>query len=121
MKATAKDAQLLAFRGGIYIVGPNQLNGKAYWLQYEGPYAIWHFKTFWIIGHKKELGKNAINWIRSVNDSVGPHKAFNWKYFNTSVNVNRWIEGTHLVDVVSGKNEIFPSQPAEIKTTTLAH
>ena len=97
MKAVANDAQQLREREGIYIVGPNQINGKAYWRQNQGPYAIWHFNDYWIIGLKEVLGKNVIDGTRSVNDSIGPHKAFNWKYFNTSK--YRWIEGTNLIGV----------------------
>ena len=79
---------------GSYLLGPNQVNGKAYWIQKEGSSAIWYSFGIWCIGLKKNLGSDSIQ-AYSPDDVIGPLETTTWKYM---VNGNgKWIPTTDIV------------------------
>ena len=81
LKGDVKDA--LSSRAGIYVLGPNKINGKSHWLQDLGTNAIWHDKVNgnWNIGSLNGLGGTGA-WITTQQDGAGPQEATTWKYFN---------------------------------------
>ena len=93
LKAAAKDAQ--SFTEGIYILGSNQVNGKAYWLHKNGSCALWYENENWNIGGIENLGSDLVA-IYSLDDSVAPHKATTWIYHTDD---DEWIETNDLVCV----------------------
>ena len=70
---------------GIYVLGPDLVNGKSHWLQDPGSNAIWYDKRFenWKIG--SNLGSSSASII-SYDDVAGPQVATTWKYYN-----KKWI------------------------------
>ena len=99
LKGKAKDAH--SSRTGIYILGPNLVNGKSHWLQNPGTNAIWYFKDHWNIGDHRNLGSDK-TWIFSPEDVAGPQEATTWKYYN-----DKWITSKDIfVEVLCKKNRI---------------
>ena len=90
LKGAANNAQ--SDSKGVYILGPNQENGKSYWIQEGGSYALW-FNKFWMFGKIENLGKN-IAGINSPDDSVSPLEATNW---NCYVGNDEWINASDLI------------------------
>ena len=72
---------------GIYILQPNEVNGKKFWIQPGGPNAIWNAgnnydkdiqNLCWIIGRIGHLGSSDVEIFS--NASIGPLEATSWKY-----------------------------------------
>ena len=86
LKGEAKEIQ--SIRAGIYILGPNAVNGKPHWLQHPGSNAIWfnNEKGSWCIGNEDILGGIRAD-ISSTDKVASPHKATTWQYSNGS----KWI------------------------------
>ena len=82
LKGEAKDAQ--SGREGIYILGPNLVNGKSHWLQNSGTNAIWYTKETrgWHITDQVHLGNERAG-IFSSEDVAGPQEATTWKYYKS--------------------------------------
>ena len=79
LKGEAKDHQ--GSRAGIYILGPNEVNGKSHWLQDSGANAIWYDKPNgnWKIGMQKNIGSD-VSGIKTSQDVAGPQEATTWRY-----------------------------------------
>ena len=93
IKGEANNAK---FRGipGIYVLGPNFINGRSHWLQESGSNAIWNIKgkffykgkerywTAWGIGSQDDIGSTDTD-LTSVNDRAGPQKPSYWRSWNS--------------------------------------
>ena len=86
-KGEAKDTQ--SSRAGIYILGPNPVNGKPYWLQNSSSNAIWYDdkQGRWHIAPLLSSG-----WIYSPDDVATPQVATTWKYYN-----KKWIASDDIL------------------------
>ena len=82
---------------GIYLLGPNHVNGKPHWIQEGDLTAIWYYQAHWMIGPTKDLGK-PIGAIYSPDDLGGPHRATSWNYAKD----DKWIEANDLINVTPG-------------------
>ena len=83
LKGEAKGAQ--PSRAGLYILGPNTVNGKSHWLQDPPENAIWYDKPngYWKIGAQDNIGNStAAIAIYTTEDVAGPQEAKVWKYGN---------------------------------------
>ena len=82
LKGEAKDAQ--GSKAGLYILGPNEVNGKSHWLQDSGINAIWYDKPNgnWKIGIQKNIGSE-VSGLKTSKDVAGPQEATTWKYVAT--------------------------------------
>ena len=89
-------------REGIYILQPDDVNGKEHWLQQDSLdgrlNAIWFDKEFpgWNIGLIKNLGSS--NSALYSDNSTGPLEATTWKYLSGPT----WVEATDLIIVSAG-------------------
>ena len=107
MKDAANDAQWS--RKGIYILGPNKVNGKHYWIQECGWLWLWSNALWfspngnWLIGPKDSLGK-AWGGIASSDGSTGPLEAKIWVYLSAE---NKWIDGSDMITLSSNLFESF--------------
>ena len=90
-KGEAKDTQ--SSRAGIYVLGPNPVNGKPHWLQNSSSNAIWYDNENgdWNIGPPKNLGSDEAE-IYSPDDVAGPQVAATWKYYN-----KKWITSDDIL------------------------
>ena len=94
---------------GIYIPGPNDVNGKKHWLQqYCSKNALWYDKVNykWLIGPFGILGGSSSSaGIRSLAgvSSMTPDEVPTWNYFDGSV----WIEATDEIIVSTGIQNHF--------------
>ena len=79
LKGEAKDAQ--SSRAGIYVLGPNTVNGKSHWLQVSGPNACWYEKELgnWAIGLQDNIGSKKA-YIYTPEDVNSPQEAKEWNY-----------------------------------------
>ena len=101
LKDAAKDAQ--GYRKGIYILGPNKVNGKHHWIQEGGSNALWYSPSgLWKIGPKDSLGKDMAG-ILSSDGSAGPLEANTWKYYNG----DKWIDCSDMITLSSNLFESF--------------
>ena len=75
------DAKGQSTRAGLYILGPNEVNGKSHWLQDSGINAIWYDKPNgnWKIGIQKNIGSE-VSGLKTSKDVAGPQEATIWKY-----------------------------------------
>ena len=74
----AKNAQVSNGVPGIYVLGPNSINGKSHWLQELGSNAIWYKKgSGWRIGPQDNIGS-----ILSFDDVATPQQVSTWYYYN---------------------------------------
>ena len=110
LKGGAKDAQ--SSRAGIYILGPNTVNGKSHWLQDSGKNAIWYYKGHWNIANHRYLGSHQAS-IYSPEDVAGPQDATTWKYYN-----RKWITSKDIF-VEGIKSKIFSQKPTYSKETNV--
>ena len=105
LKGKAKDAQ--STKPGLYILGPNEVNGRSHWVQDSGTMAIWYDKSDgdWNIGHQDNIGKtSAAIGIYTTEDVAGPQGATTWKYSSgdewitsdTDVLVNTFKPGMYI-------------------------
>jgi hypothetical protein len=83
---------------GLYILGPNKVNGKSHWLQDSGTnnsMYSWLFSTtnaiwcdefgFWNIGAQDKIGLSSMKNHSGMHYSsrvAGPQEAKNWTFFN---------------------------------------
>ena len=90
------EAKVVQFNSpGIYVLGPNAVNGKSHWLQDPGPNAIWFDKEkeSWNIGNQDGIG-GSVAGIASFDKVASPQEASTWQYSN-----NGWtISDDILVD-----------------------
>ena len=90
LKGEAKDAQ--GTKAGLYLLGPNKVNGKSHWLQDPGTNAMWYDKPneSWKIGPKIGTQKNIgsdVSGIKTSEDVAGPQEAKTWQYISDG----KWI------------------------------
>ena len=92
LKREAKDAQ--SNRAGIYVLGPNKVNGKSHWLQDSGPNAFWYEKETgnWAIGLQDDIGSKKA-CIYTPEDVTGPQKAKEWKYRGNG----KWLKSDDIL------------------------
>ena len=76
---------------GIYILQPNSVNEKTWWLQKNGQFAIWHLPkglskrgNRWVLGTQKYLGQ-ARGFMASPDDVPKPQEATTWKYYDNTI------------------------------------
>ena len=88
LKGEAKDAQ--GSKAGLYILGPNEVNGKSHWLQDSGTVAMWYDKTSgnWNIGPQNKIGSE-LSFIYTSEDVAGPQEATTWQYH---IGGGKWIK-----------------------------
>ena len=84
IKGKTKDAQVSNGVPGIYVLGPNSINGKSHWLQESGSNAIWHGIIGWGIGSKDAMVSSRWASIISFEYVASPQLATTWKYFDGS-------------------------------------
>ena len=91
LKGEAKVAQ--SSRAGIYVLGPDLVNGKSHWLQDPGSNSIWYDdkKGTWNIATQNDLGSDYA-YIYSDNDVAGPQVATTWHYYD-----NKWITSDDIL------------------------
>ena len=94
LNGAAKDTQ--SGVEGIYSLGSEFVNGKAYWLQ-EGCLNVLWYDNYerWIIGDIIYIGRDtSFSYVEAwtTDDSVGPLEATTWEYFE-----DEWIEATDLI------------------------
>ena len=69
---------------GIYVLGPNSINGKSHWLQESDSNAIWYNQWGgWFIGSQENIINN-IALIISFDGVVSPQEVSTWYYYNGS-------------------------------------
>ena len=78
-----KASQNSSRSAGLYILGPNLINGKSHWLQSSGSNAIWYNKEIeiWAIGSQDYLGSFTAD-ILSTEKVSSPQEATNWEFFD---------------------------------------
>ena len=93
LKGEAKDAQ--GSKAGLYILGPNEVNGKSHWLQDSGTNAIWYDKANgnWNIGDQDNIG-STVSSIYTSEDVAGPQEATNWQYHSGG---GKWITSDDIL------------------------
>ena len=92
LKGEAKVAQ--SSREGIYVLGPDLVNGKSHWLQDPGSNSIWYDDKNgnWKIATENYLGSGYAS-IRSSDDVTGPQVATTWKYYYNK----KWIASDDIL------------------------
>ena len=83
LKWKANDSQ--GTRAGLYILGPNEVNGKSHWLQDSGTNAIWFNKKdgTWSIGSQESIGGSKQIGLYTTEDVASPQEATTWKYYRS--------------------------------------
>ena len=81
-----------AFRGGIYYLAPDEINGEKYWYSKNGQQAIWWSNDgFWLVGLYEGLGSSTNGLLGSSttgirgpsNQDASPTRIYSgWMYFN---------------------------------------
>ena len=116
LKGAAKHAQ--SSYEGIYNLGTNLVNAKAYWIQEGGSKALWNDKKtkHWRIGKSKHLGNSSGHRIYSPDKAVGPLEATTWKYYKKyTFGKHGWIkagadiviaQGTYFDTVFKGRLQV---------------
>ena len=84
IKGKAKDTQVSNGVPGIYVLGPNSINGKSHWLQESGSNAIWYGILGWGIGSKDAMVSSRLASIISSKYVASPQLATTWQYFDGS-------------------------------------
>jgi len=89
---------------GTYILAPNLLNDKPYWLKEAGLQAIWYDKVFknWKIGDQSDLGTTTSRLLttKGTADTGLPHEVTPWKYLVNGA----WTAST---DIVIDEEDIY--------------
>ena len=101
LKGAAKEAH--SSRAGIYILHPDDVNGKEHWVQQGGSNALWYDKTLqnWKIGKKDNLGSST-GGIKS-DDSITPLETTIWKYTKNDT----WIEASGEIILSPGNTYLI--------------
>lgn len=102
LNGAAKDAQ--SGVEGIYSLGSEFVNGKAYWLQEGCLNVLWYDKDYkvWNIGDIIYFGTSAslaFVWARTTDDSVGPLEA-TWNSYKDKN--GKWIQATDFIILSPG-------------------
>ena len=96
---------LMDFIEGIYILGPNLVNGKAYWIQEKGSFALWYSKYNgignWNIGYLEDLGKDEVG-LYCLDESNVPFEILTWFYLDD----NGW-EKTTDISILPVKGAVY--------------
>ena len=102
IRLTGEAQKFQRTKQGIYILQPNYINGKKYWLQPGGPNAIWYDKENpdqgWNIGPIGNLGSSIASIVSE--DSIGPLEATTWKYHD--VMDDEFIEASNQITLSAG-------------------
>lgn len=102
IRLTGEAQKFQQTKQGIYILQPNHINGKKYWLQPGGPNAIWYDKENpdqgWNIGPIGNLGSSIASIVSE--DSIGPLEATTWKYHD--VMDDEFIEASNQITLSAG-------------------
>ena len=82
---------------GTYMLGPNTQNGKRYYLQMDGPHALWYgsWQKDWEIGLKRDFGTSNNIFITDSGTARNslPYEVSEWLW-----SVNRsWVVSTDIV------------------------
>ena len=91
-------------REGIYVLQPDAVNNKEYWLQLEDvnatEHAVWYDQIFqnWKIAPKDALDSSNSWIVSNVNNSKGPLEAATWKYRSNGV----WNEANEEIILSAG-------------------
>ena len=95
LKGEAKDAQ--GARAGLYILGPNEVNGKSHWLEDSGTNAIWYHKPngSWKIGPQDDIGSNVSGIQSAYEDVADPQEVTTWKYYSSAG--GKWITSDDIL------------------------
>ena len=93
---------------GVYILAPDLVNGRRYWIQEKGKgqggNAVWcNDKKHWSIGPKENLGTRLVGIYSDIPDEegFGPIEATNWKWLEK--NSGKWIPTSDIIVTQSGK------------------
>ena len=84
IKGETKELKVSSGVQGIYVLGPNSINGKSYWLQESGSNAIWYGILGWGIGSKDAMVSSRLASIISSKYVASPQLATTWQYFDGS-------------------------------------
>ena len=90
--------------GGDYILHGWKENGKDYWNQEGGSYALWYSSAgFWVIGDKKNIGSNEFGkngGLLAGLSNGGPLECDPWYYLPKNFAHNtEWRDGTGLINL----------------------
>ena len=92
-----KIKDFMDFMEGVYLLQPNQINGKCHWINENGSLAIWYDciedKGNWNIGAIENLGSEIVA-MYSCGDSDKPLEAATWMHFDEDE--NKWCETTDV-------------------------
>ena len=93
------------FIQGIYILAPKLVNGKAYWIQEEGSFALWYSKYNgignWNIGDLEDLGSDVVG-LYCLDESYVPVEIDTWFYQDD----DEWKETTDI-SILPVKGNIY--------------
>ena len=84
IKGEAKELKVSSGVPGIYVLGPNSINGKSHWLQESGSNAIWYGKYGWSIGSQNAMVSSRLASMISFEYVASPQLATTWEYFDGS-------------------------------------
>ena len=84
IKGEAKELKVSSGVPGIYVLGPNSINGKSHWLQKSSSNAIWYHKgiefSAWCIGSQDDIVSGLPPSIISFEDVASPQDITTWMY-----------------------------------------
>ena len=98
VKLTGEIKDYMNHLEGVYLLQPNQINGKSHWIIEDGTMAIWYDKEdgkeAWNIGDIDDLGSQTIA-MYSSGDSCKPLEETTWIYFDEDS--DKWHETTGVL------------------------
>ena len=105
VKLSGKIKDYMGFLEGIYLLQPNQINGKCHWIIDNGTLAIWYDKNdgkeAWNIGDIEDLGSQTIA-MYSCGNSDKLLEETTWQYFDEDD--CKWHETTGVfITPIQGK------------------
>ena len=103
-RVTLKGEALKRFSGaqGIYILQPYFVNGKTYWFQKNGKFAIWYLSEdvsetyIWALGRQERLGSTRLV-LASPDEVTDPQEATTWDFKDGT---NPILKSTNPGDVI---------------------
>ena len=88
---------------GIYILDSSYVNGKPYWLQENGPYAIWFDKDGWNLHHESYLGQSLATLRSRITQTNLPHDV-TWEHCLN----DEWTPSDDIsIDNIDGGEELY--------------